>query len=236
MYAIDTENDWFATDEYAQAIGYEDLKELLGDYGCTIEEMLTEGSFMRDYSETEDYTTSVNENGGFYIGRYEASEENGNVAVKGDVTPWDDISQIEALDKAKQMYNSLSGKNFESSLLTGAAWDRTLGWLEETEEVTSFEIVGDSKTWENYNDDDFSGTTDLANTGEFSQTEKNHIYDLAGNLREWTTEANSTAATQVNRGGCCGDSGSNIPASLRYDLFSPGYSNPGMGFRLALYL
>ena len=77
-----------------------------------------------------------------------------------------------------------------STLLTGAAWDRTLGWLEETGAVTSFEIVVDSSKWGNYSDDEFSNTTGLINTGECGETEKNHIYDLAGNLFEWTTEAN----------------------------------------------
>ena len=92
------------------------------------------------------------------------------------------------------MYDSISeeDKNFESSLLTGAAWDRTLGWLYETAAVTSEEIVANSSSWGNYRDDTFSGTTSLINTGSMPETEKNHIYDLAGNLWEWTTEAYHT--------------------------------------------
>ena len=108
--------------------------------------------------------------------------------------PRNNISQIDALAYSKKMYE---GKGYTSSLLTGAAWDRTLGWLEETGAVTSNEILLDSKTWGNYLDDNFSNTTGLANTGEFPETEKNHIYDLAGNLAEWTTEAYSTYAQAV---------------------------------------
>ena len=149
---------------------------------------------------------SVEANGGFYIGRYEASYESGKVASKESTRIdreynetlengmlWMYVSQIDALDKSKEMYTGIS------TLLTGAAWDRTLGWLEETGAVTSFEIVADSSTWGNYSDDEFSNTTGLINTGEYDETEKNHIYDLAGNLREWTTEAHNTAS-RVNRG------------------------------------
>ena len=106
---------------------------------------------------------------------------------------WNYVSQIDALEKSKEMYTGIS------TLLTGAAWDRTLGWLEDTGVVTSLEIVGDSKTWGNYRDDEFSNTTGLINTGEYGETERNNIYDLAGNLCEWTTEANDTSY-RVNRG------------------------------------
>ena len=97
------------------------------------------------FSETEDYTNSVNENGGFYIGRYEASENNGVTEVKPNKSSRNNISQTDALAKANSMYAS---GEFTSSLLTGSAWDRTLGWLEETEAVSSIEIVGDSKIGE----------------------------------------------------------------------------------------
>ena len=234
LYAIDTTSDWFFTEEVALAQGASSLDEFL--MGYTLEEAYIEdGSSFKDYSETEDKSTSVNNNGGFYIGRYEASDDGGSVAVKGNVTPENNISQIDALDKANHMYDSLSGKNFESSLLTGSAWDRTLGWLEETGAVTSYEIIVDSKTWGHYGDDEFSNTTSLANTGEFIETQKNHIYDLAGNLWEWTTEAHSSD-NRVRRGGIYTDDGSDFPCSIRNHGVSPDDSSSLLGFRLALYL
>ena len=202
LYTIDTMNDWMNTDEYAKMVGYDTLEEMYSDLGYeTEEEFLMDGSFMKDYSETEHYEDSVNENGGFYIGRYEASYDNGKptskISEKTDETYvhtvtengmlWNNISQIEVLTKAKDMYTT--SEEFTSSLLTGAAWDRTLGWLEETGAVRSIEIVGDSKTWGNYSDDEFENSEGLQNTGSILQTEKNHIFDLAGNVSEWTTEA-----------------------------------------------
>lgn len=205
---------------------------------------------MKDYSETEDYTESVNNNGGFYIARYEASYEagedlQGKVASKKSASIrtsksttltngmlWNWIYQTDAQAKANEMYTS---EDFTSSLPTGAAWDRTLAWLEETGAVSKAEIVEDSKTWGNYSDDTFSNTTGLINTGKFNQTEKNHIYDLAGNLEEWTTETDSTTSDRVRRGGRYGKPGSNILASDRRSD-SPSPSPVSAGFRVTLYV
>ena len=86
----------------------------------------------------------------------------------------------------------------------------------------------------NYSDDTFTTGTDLINTGEYSQTEKNHIFDLAGNLEEWTTEADSSDG-RVSRGGVYGNLGSEVPASGRGDI-SPDNTYDNVGFRVALYL
>lgn len=229
LYAQDTFMDWMVNEEYAEIKGTT-LENLLG--GSTAEEIYKQQgqSFRSEYSETEHYDNSVNENGGFYIGRYEASENNSIIEVKADKQPRNNISQTDALQKVKDMYTS---EEFTSSLLTGAAWDRTLGWLEETGAVRSIEIVGDSKTWGNYSDDEFS-TKSLINTGSKRETQKNHIFDLAGNVREWTTEAKSSGHS-VNRGGDYFNYGSDNPCSLRYND-SPGNTDSYIGFRLALYL
>ena len=204
------------TDELAQKLGYENAEDyyynsMYSSSGMTLEQfksmLLT--MYKSSYHDAEDYTNQVNENGGFYIGRYEASYDNGNVVSKvststrpassTDLTNgmlWNYISQTDALSNAKNMYTS---SEFTSSLLTGAAWDRTLSWLEETGEVTLEEIIVDSSGWGNYADDSFSGTTSLINTGSMLQTKANNIYELAGNLSEWTTEAYD-AAGRVYRG------------------------------------
>ena len=248
LYAIDTMADWRLTDEVVSIqMPGATLQDILEQAGLeTIEEgyALVGQEVKSDYSDTEDYKESVNENGGFYIGRYEASYENGKPASKtsekindsyNTVTEngmlWNNISQTDALEKAKGMYGS---SEFTSSLLTGSAWGRTLGWLEETGTVSSIEIVGDSKNWGNYSDDTFSGTTGLINTGSKTETEKNHIFDLAGNVAEWTTEAFSSG-DRVGRGGDYNLTGSSTPCSNRH-FSSPDGTYSHVGFRLALYL
>ena len=226
-----------------EEMGYSSVREFLEEM-CYQELYYLE--MKEDYSDPEDYTASVNENGGFYIGRYEASYENGKPASKtsekindsnNTVTEngmlWNNISQTDALSKAKGLYTS---GEFTSSLLTGAAWDRTLGWLEETGAVTLPEIVEDSKSWGNYYHDNFPGTTGLINTGSKSQTEKNHIFDLAGNMLEWTTE--KCSELRVFRGGNFFEvdaSNFKVPCFSR-DGTSPDDTHFSIGFRLALYV
>ena len=151
--------------------------------------------------------------------------------VKKDKTSWNEILYTTALEKCTSKY---TGKSYTSSLLTGAAWDRTLGWIYETGNKTEMQIVGDSKDWGKYNDDTFSGTTGGINTGSKEETKANNIYDLAGNVCEWTTEA-ALPDDQVFRGG--GSYGSAFfPPSYPRLSDSPGNTSFIIGFRPAIYL
>ena len=253
LYTIDMFMDLMFTDEWARVQWYEaetrnykDIQEYIDanfGEGLTVDDVLTMmGRQMKNnnpFAETEDYAEKVNTNGGFYIGRYEAgdssatenrtSEKEGTLVTQKDKYVYNIISQTDALAKAKAYNTSLT-----STLLTGAAWDRTLGWLYETGEKTGAEIVADSKDWGNYYDDTFSGTTGLIKTGEYEQTKAKNIYDLAGNVWEWTTESCITT-NRVLRGGDYYDNGSLNPASNRsnddpsntYDIF---------GFRVTLFM
>ena len=74
----------------------------------------------------------------------------------------------------------------------------------------------------------------LLTTGASEYFKTKNIYDLAGNVEEWTNEANSTT-NRVSRGDNYGVNGTHYPASSR-DLSSPdGCYNP-FGFRPALYI
>ena len=62
-----------------------------------------------------------------------------------------------------------------------------------------------------------------------------NIYDLAGNVVEWTLEKSTdTDSPCAYRGGGCNFSGSGGPASYRNDD-STSYSTYVIGFRPALY-
>ena len=62
----------------------------------------------------------------------------------------------------------------------------------------------------------------------------NNIYDLAGNVYEWTMESYDTNS-RVSRGGGYRDTGADFPASYRL-YGGPSNSGDGVGFRLTLYL
>ena len=239
VYSLYAQRMWeldMLTEEMAQLKGYPDLTAFIQDYFRTsgIEEtksMIIEAYKTGMWEDTVDYTSQVNENGGFYIGRYEASDEAGKVATKKDKKPWNYISQEQALEntKTETMYPD---SDFTSTLLTGAAWDRTLCWLYETGEKSMAKIVGDSTSWGNYSDDN-DGNSGIINTGT-ERTVANNIYDLAGNLSEWTTEAYKTTL-RVSRGGDYDSSGSGYPACYRSNG-SPSIASNFVGFRPALFL
>ena len=110
-------------------------------------------------------------------------------------------------------------------------------------------------TWYNYNNE--SGLTDcvtyangtstkvsassnsnsiLLTTGASDACQKMNIYDLAGNVSEWTLEYTADTFTPcATRGGNYGFSGSGYPASYRYTYrFTPS-SDGIIGFRPSLY-
>ena len=132
-------------------------------------------------------------------------------------------------------------------MIWGTQWDRTLEWLNDTG-MDWDKIASNSGSWGNYYDVTFtyktseegneqtkqSNTSTLVPTGSSEYNKANNIYDLAGNLYEWTQEAYGTVS-RVYRGGFYYDNGSDGPARYRY------YNNPNntldnRGSRPTLYI
>ena len=85
----------------------------------------------------------------------------------------------------------------------------------------------------------YSGSDgDLLTTGASATTEKYHMFDLAGNLWEWTEEDSHYATSgqyRVFRGGCYFNHSNGCPACYRhFDLVSTTLL--GVGFRPVLYI
>ena len=196
--------------------------------------------------EFNNMVASVEKYGGFYIGRYETGNINQDTPViqKGNTN----ISSQTWYNMYKRCKNIKGANtNVETGMIWGNQWDRTLMWLIETGSKTKEQIADDSTSWGNYYNATFeyvnsSGSTATKNensstripTGSAEYTKANNIYDLAGNVRDWTMEADSTFH-RVYRGGNYGYTGDDGPADYRYGN-SPTYSYSNYGCRSALYI
>ena len=191
------------------------------DYFADCSEPAPEGS--RYSNEVEEYNAmkaSVEKNKGFYVARFEAGNENGKVVSKKGATVWNNIpwgtSMTEigtegAVAKAKGMYTDKSTYGVTSTLIYGTQWDAIMAWIDPAYKTsscdTSSSYVANSTGKGNY-------TGEIATCGSSDNYRVKNIYDLAGNVREWTMEAYS-ANGRVNRGGGYSYSGSVPPASAR---------------------
>ena len=182
-----------------------------------------------------DYTDSVRNYGGFYIARFEAGKDDdtGAVVSKLGIKPWTNISWQKAKNLAYNMYDLNDA--FQSDLVNSFAWDSMCLWLRD-HDVN----IDDSSDIGNY----LNGREGLnmpVESGSNSRWEVNHIYDLAGNVWELTTETYKTIedgnyeTIHVARGGAYWNSGNEVPLSSRL-LSDYDVANVTVGFRVVLYL
>ena len=184
----------------------------------------------------KDETADVVKYGGFYIGRYEAGIPKGDTSSsnkigipvsKKDATVWTNINYTNAKASAENM---ISNEYVQTGLLTGKAWDTVCHWIKSDDELK------DSRTYGNYINslapaNENSGTKRTAGFNENWKVK--NIYDLAGNVWEWTSEAYSSIS--ISRGGSYDYGGSDFPVSCR-DRDSASGANGVTGFRLRLYI
>ena len=208
-------------------------------------------------SEVEKMYRSVKYNEGFYVGRYEAGTTNkreegagieDSVVVKKGANVYNYIKWGNRMDDetggAVQLARSFAGENgyktVTSTLCYGVQWDAIMRWMKDVPNLTGGKYVEDSTGMGWYSDNYSNGSTGNPDhkTGIDLYGGKNEvkkIYDLAGNVYEWTMESYNTNY-RVNRGGSYGSSGSRTPASNRNFGNPSNDGNGSIGFRVTLYL
>ena len=178
---------------------------------------------------------SIKKYGGFYIGRYETGGLNGTAVVRKMDT---NIANQNWYTMYKKCL-TLKGTNTDvkTSMIFGNLWDEALEWLVKSGATISdgttltYQLMKDSTTWGNYNDATFNYIAANAETplmtetkaqstntripaGSAEYTKANNVYDMAGNVWDWTTEAYSTVY-RFGRGGYYGYNGNYTPVSTR---------------------
>lgn len=195
-----------------------------------------------------DFETSIKcieKYGGFYIGRYETGGLDATAkVVKGD-------SQLTSQTWYSMYQNCKNLKGTNHNIITNMIWgfeyDRTLMWLIESGNKSKDDIAVDSERWGNYSNVSLSFVNSSGNTvtksasskilipsGSSETTKANNIYDLAGNVSEWTLEANSTTG-RITRGGSYSTESSS-QAAYYYTSSIPTRGFDNNGCRAVLYI
>ena len=211
------------------------------------------------YSEAlpEDEKTSVEKYKGFYIGRYEAGDKDSTeastpalrtsssstsnkISIKANQAPYNYVTRTQAVSLAEG-FATKQGYKAKTKLVSSYAWDTTISFLQKVNSD-----YGSSSEEGNYKNITFSytditgasqtkasGSEVLVPTGQ--TTPVCNIYDMGGNVWEWTTESYSnTNSPSALRGGGCNHNFANSPAGIR--SHSSGTANADLGFRLTLFM
>ena len=235
---------------------------------------------------------SVYENGGFYVGRYEAgiaengtsdeqTNSDGKYTIEGLPVP---VSKADAYPytyvtrtQAQNLASNVNSGTKTSSLMFGVQWNLVLAFMHNKGNIADSTLTSNSTTIGNYRDSVFQlsqtgkyatmsdgslsstwnpstkSTTDfvdssrnkiaqssdgnaiLVTTGTSEKNKVMNIYDVAGNVAEWTLEKTSnTDRPCADRGGSYYDAGSSSPAAFRFDR-STDYGYNVVGFRVSLF-
>ena len=201
----------------------------------------TSESYQLEFNEI---VKKVKKDKGFWIGRFEMSQNNGNVQSKTMQMPLSGISWYDLYSQAKTFKVSTTSGH----MIWGCQWDQIMLWIKDIRNGYSnnnFAIL-DSTGLGNYLDTKLvdesgkvikrEGQSVRYRTGETTGITIKNIYDLAGNIFEWTMEANYTSL-RTARGGYCAYNGSTYTLSSRFG-FKPDYNGEqigNIGTRLTIY-
>ena len=257
---IEGEDDVLLQDTQGCGLTYKEYDEL---YKTMLESVYKNGGFWIGRYEVGDSTITTNiENGTNLAGRTSSSGTTNTAVIKANQIPYTYVKCYEAQEIAERFSNG----GYKSSLPFGIQWDLVMKYLEvkgnmSYEQLAGGDGVGSTK-WGNYSNNlwnitntNSKSSTDygdnwvngaygskeasksiLLSTGADDIFSKMNIYDLAGNVWEWTLEHATSRSNSpcASRGGHYGSTGSYDPASSRVNDRAT-LSSFVIGFRPTLY-
>ncbi len=124
-----------------------------------------------------------------------------------------------------------------STLIYAEQWDATMNFFEEimnTNIDPSKPYIINNTGMGNHSDSDSNNNPAKTGDSAYLQDSVKNIYDMSGNVFEYTMEAYSNIG-RVYRGGFYNYTG-NVSVSYRYGANGPSAISPSTGFRIALYV
>ena len=217
-----------------------------------------------DTTEYNNMKSSVIKNGGFFIARYEAgysmtterlATDSSTVVTplsKKGAYPYNMVNYTDAKTASRNMYNNNSKYGVKSTLCYGIQWDAVLRFMGKINE-------SDSTNWGNYKNSgpfDFNGKSNIGSgewnnnftskeynstlclqTGATDRNSYKNIYDIAGNISEWTMEVyQDIDDSNIIRGGDYINNGSGGQVANRLHNANIDGTTFTIGFRVALYI
>ena len=150
--------------------------------------------------EAKDMYASVEKNGGFYIGRYEAGkDENEKVVVQKNASvynniPWSSTKAMQesetattggAVELSRNFAKENNYKTVQSTLIYGVQWDAVMNWMKDIDSTVSGKKYYQDSTGMGWYSDNYSSGNSEHKTGIDLNGGKNQVkkvYDLAGNV------------------------------------------------------
>ncbi|MBO5413169.1 MAG: hypothetical protein J6A29_02525, partial [Clostridia bacterium] len=204
-------------------------------------------NYAEDFKYADEYAEmvrSVNENNGFYIGRYETTiDDDGSVGSKNDTTVLTARTTLFTKDGTTYTYKwyglyyaqknanvTGNGEDVQTAMIYGVLYDKAMDFIRTQKAAgkTTYNVDTATSAWHSGSSVVNSGQANPGVTGDVAL----NIWDLESNAYEWTQEADSSNC-RVFRGGANGYS---FCASNRGCTFKPNFDFPVNSSRLALYI
>ena len=187
-------------DQEHNVYGYNEPSVMEGDlnYGITITQLKQDFTVM---------AKSVAKNGGFYISRYEIGINGDRKSQKVLTAEANDGTNYLGANKWYGLYNTVRDINNNQQMVWGCQYDQVIKFIgEEAQKGHSNRNLTES----------------IAISGQNELDEMKNIYDLEGNIGEWTLEAHSsTDRTYRGNDYSTTSRGSFYSASHRFDFYAP---------------
>ena len=230
------------------------LQQINGILGTTYSDATSFGTELQ--RQFNAMVEKVSQAGGFWIGRYETSNMQDSTTKTQVSTRRGTITRISRVTwyrmyAQQSLYSKLAIGNDQtsktSSMIWGSQYDQVMIWMKnvvnDKENTRGKYYVTNGVVKGNYGtitingskvDDGNSSTSAPAQIGSQDAYVVKNIFDLAGNVLEWTLEADYTF-TRVGRGGSYSYANANDTRPGSRDSLDPLRGAPRIGSRLTLY-